>query len=190
MFNIIVVILQKNSLVTVPVIQDGDFVLPGSHAIIVYLVREYGGEDNPLYPNEPKIQAQVNQRLFFDSGIFYPAFKNQYNPYIYHTIEKTKETEDKMHESLMFLENVLKESTWTAGDSMTVADFSLVASISTLQVLGVDLEMYDFINEWFIRCSKIMCEYERANQVGIDLTRTLLKYSREASEDLNDIYSL
>jgi len=40
------------------------------------------------------------------------------NPYIYHRREKTKEREDKIHEALEFLENVLKKSTWTAGDSM------------------------------------------------------------------------
>ncbi|CAI6368466.1 unnamed protein product [Macrosiphum euphorbiae] len=140
-------------------------------------------------PNDPKIQAQVNQILYFDSDTLYPAFKNQYNPHIYYTIELIEETKDKIQESLEFLENVLKKSIWTAGDSMTVADFSLVTSISTLQVFDVHLEMYEFINEWLTRCSSKMQGYEMANLLGIDLTRTLLKSYRETSDDLSEMDS-
>ncbi|XP_060880761.1 uncharacterized protein LOC132952467 [Metopolophium dirhodum] len=169
--------LKTNYKYTIPVIQDGDFVLSGSHAIIVYLVRKYGGkDDHPLYPNDPKLQAQVNQRLHFDNGTLYPAFKIQYNKWIYYRIAKTKEREYKIHKTLEFLENVLKKSPWTAGDSMTVADFSLVASISTFQVAGVDLNKYDNINKWFIKCTNTMAGYENVNKNGITLFNTLLNY--------------
>jgi len=59
------------------------------------------------------------------------------NMWIYHKIPKTKEKEDKIHEALKFLENVLKKSYWAAGKSMTVADFSLVASISTFKLFSL-----------------------------------------------------
>ncbi|XP_060880760.1 uncharacterized protein LOC132952466 [Metopolophium dirhodum] len=164
-----------NSLHTVPVIEEGDFVLSDSHAIIVYLVREYGGkDDHPLYPNDPEIQAQVNQRLYFDDGTLYLAFRRQYNPWIYRNIPKTEEGENKIHEALRFLENVLKKSPWAAGESMTVADFSLVASISTFKVAGVDLKKYDNINEWFTKCENKMDGYKEANQAGIDVTDKML----------------
>ncbi|XP_029345886.1 glutathione S-transferase 1-1-like [Acyrthosiphon pisum] len=196
--------LKINSLHTLPVIEDGDFVLVDSHAIIVYLVRKYGGkDDNPLYPNNPKLQAQVNQMLHFDNGTLFPAFTIQYacynntmveiidhilidgqtgnssssndrtsgnaylrineynilkiipdmkydkiNGWIYFRKSKTDEREEKIHEALQFLENVLKKSPWSAGESMTVADFSLIATITTLKVAGVKMEKYDKINEW------------------------------------------
>ncbi|XP_016662287.1 glutathione S-transferase 1-1 isoform X2 [Acyrthosiphon pisum] len=69
---------EINSLHTVPVLEDGDFVLSESNAIIVYLVQQYGGSDHSLYPKDLKIQAQVNQILNFESRTLYPAIKNLY----------------------------------------------------------------------------------------------------------------
>jgi len=54
-------------------------------------------------------------------------------------IPKPEEREEKIHKALEFMENVLKKSTWTAGESMTVADFSLVATITTLKVFFNDI---------------------------------------------------
>ncbi|XP_008186550.1 glutathione S-transferase 1-1-like [Acyrthosiphon pisum] len=148
-----------------------------------------GKDDHSLYPDDPKIQAQVNQRLHFDNGTLYLAYKRQYIPWIYNRIAKTEDREKNIHEALEFLENVLKKSPWTAGDSMTVADFALVASISTFQVSGVDLNSYNNINKWLIKCANTMNGYKTANQMGVDLTISLLN-NLEEFDDLNQTHSL
>jgi len=50
-------------------------------------------------------------------------------------IPRTEYKENKLHVGLKFFEDLLKDS-WAAGDSMTVADVALVASISTIEVFS------------------------------------------------------
>jgi len=49
-----------------------------SHAIILYLVKNYAGENNPLYPNDLEKQARINEILHFNNGQLYTSFENQY----------------------------------------------------------------------------------------------------------------
>ncbi|XP_029345032.1 uncharacterized protein LOC100168923 isoform X2 [Acyrthosiphon pisum] len=162
-----------NSLHTLPVMQDGDLVLSESNAIIVHLVRKYGGQDDhPLYPNNPKIQAKVNQGLHFNNSYFSQAFEI---PHIFRGILKTAEVEDKIHEALNFLEEILEKSTWTAGNTITVADFALVASISTFEVVDFNLGNYQQIQNWLSKCKTTMASYDTANQEGIYELKSLLE---------------
>lgn len=52
----------------------------------------------------------------------------------------------KFEDSLQFLEKFLEGQTWAAGSSMTIADLSLVASISTFEVAGFDMSKYPNIS--------------------------------------------
>ncbi|XP_063822038.1 glutathione S-transferase 1-like [Ostrinia nubilalis] len=62
-----------NPMGTVPVLQDGDFILSESHAIMKYLLASYGGEHRErLYPSEHKERALVDQALFFNAGFLFP----------------------------------------------------------------------------------------------------------------------
>lgn len=45
-----------------------------SHAINEYLVTVFGGDNNPLFPKDPKVKAIINQRNHFDSGTAFPTF--------------------------------------------------------------------------------------------------------------------
>ncbi|XP_029345033.1 glutathione S-transferase 1-1-like [Acyrthosiphon pisum] len=73
---------------------------------------------------------------------------------------------------------------------MTVADFTLVASISTFKVAGVDLTKYDNINEWLIKCMNTMDGYEKANQEGIVAVEATLKYLDKKFANLSQTQSL
>jgi glutathione S-transferase len=42
-----------------------------SHAILGYLVLQYAKDDS-LYAKEPKKRALIDQRLHFDTGVFFP----------------------------------------------------------------------------------------------------------------------
>lgn len=57
---------------TVPTLDDDGYILSNSHAINAYLVDKYGKDDS-LYPKDLKKRGVVNQRLFFNEGIFFHA---------------------------------------------------------------------------------------------------------------------
>lgn len=57
---------------TIPTMNDDGFILNESRGIATYLVAKYG-KDDKLYPKDVKIRALVDQRLYFDMGVFYKA---------------------------------------------------------------------------------------------------------------------
>ncbi len=64
--------LKMNPQHTIPTMKDGDFCLNESRVIATYLVNKYG-KDDKLYPKETVARALVDQRLYFDMGVFYKA---------------------------------------------------------------------------------------------------------------------
>lgn len=67
--------LEINPVHAVPVLEDDGRYIIDSHAILTYLVDQYG-ENDTLYPKDPFQRAMVDQRLHFDSGILYIRLRN------------------------------------------------------------------------------------------------------------------
>ena len=65
--------LKMNPQHTVPCMKDGDFCINESRVIATYLVNKYG-KDDKLYPKDVVTRAIVDQRLYFDMGVFYKSF--------------------------------------------------------------------------------------------------------------------
>lgn len=64
---------------TVPILDDSGFYLSEGRAISAYLVNRYAKcQDYKLYPKEAKKRAIVDQRLYFDLGVFYASFAKCY----------------------------------------------------------------------------------------------------------------
>ncbi|XP_060880751.1 glutathione S-transferase 1-1-like [Metopolophium dirhodum] len=166
--------LKLNPQHSIPTLQIGEFVMWESRAIIVYLVQAYGEGDNPLFPKDKKKQARINQTMQFDLGTLYPVFQQQYYPWLFNKQLKTKDKEQKLHNALGFLETFLGSNDWVAGDSMTLADMALVASISTFEVAGVDLKSHEKVSKWLQRCKTTMKGYKDANQNGVERFKTLV----------------
>ena len=64
---------QMNPQHTIPTMKDGDFCMNESRPIATYLASKYG-KDDKLYPKDVTTRAIVDQRLYFDMGVFYKAF--------------------------------------------------------------------------------------------------------------------
>ena len=62
--------LAINPMHNIPTMVDGDFVMNESRAIAAYLVNKYG-KDDQLYPKDADVRARVDQKLYFDMGVFY-----------------------------------------------------------------------------------------------------------------------
>lgn len=63
---------KLNPLNKVPLLQDDDFIITESRAIAQYLV-ESQAPDSGLYPNDPKIRALINQRMYYDATVAFPT---------------------------------------------------------------------------------------------------------------------
>ncbi|KAJ8970772.1 hypothetical protein NQ314_001043 [Rhamnusium bicolor] len=132
--------LKINPQHTVPTIDDNGFAIGESRAIITYLQNQYGNDDS-LYPKDPKKRALVDHRLYFDTGTLYSALAQCYfsDP---KKIRDDPETIQNIVKALEIFDSLLNNLKFAAGDNFTLADISLVVTVSTLDILGHDLSPY------------------------------------------------
>lgn len=140
--------LKINPQHTIPTLVDGEFSLWESRAIQIYLAEKYGKNDT-LYPKCPKKRALVNQRLFFDMGTLYQRFGDYHYPQIFANAPADPEKFKKMEEAMGFLETFLDGKTYAAGDFLTIADLSLLATVSSYEVAKFDLSKYQNVTKWY-----------------------------------------
>ncbi|KAF2889165.1 hypothetical protein ILUMI_17008 [Ignelater luminosus] len=148
--------LKLNPQHTVPTLDDNGTALWDSHAIDAYLVRKYGKDDS-LYPKDFVKRAVVDQRLHFDTGVTYPILiavdmaylKKEITEVPVHYVEKIKE-------AYQFLEKFLQGHLWVAGDKVTIADFSLVPTTTSLEYhVKIDPKVYPNIAGWLKRAQAL-----------------------------------
>ncbi|KAK3914372.1 Glutathione S-transferase D1 [Frankliniella fusca] len=158
--------LKMNPQHTIPTINDNGFSLWESRAILQYLAEKYGKND-ALYPKDPAKRAVVNQRLYFDMGTLYHRFGDLYYPMMFGGVTtKDPEKVKKLDEALAFFETFLSNSKFAAGDSMTIADHSLMATVSTIDAVSHDLSRYPNVTRWYAECKKVMDGYDEENGQG------------------------
>lgn len=157
--------LKLNPQHTIPTLVDNDFAIWESRAILGYLVEKYGKNDS-LYPKDPKARAVVNQRLYFDMGTLYQRFYEFFVPQFMHGQPADPEKLKKVHEALVFLDGFLATTKYVAADKPTIADYALIASITTLEVAQIDFSAYPNITRWSELCKSSLPGIE-ANEAGL-----------------------
>lgn len=127
------------------------------------MVDQYAKTDS-LYPKDAKKRALVNQRLYFDMGTLYQRFADYYYPQIFAKAPADPEKFKKIEEAFQFLDTFLATSgQYAAGDSLTIADLSLIATVSSYEVAKFDFSKYANVKKW----------YEKSTSVapGIDINK-------------------
>ncbi|XP_037951897.1 glutathione S-transferase 1-1-like [Teleopsis dalmanni] len=140
--------LKINPQHTIPTLVDNGFAIWESRAIMGYLVEKYGKDDS-LYPKDPQTRAVVNQRLYFDMGTLYKSFSDYFYPQYRLKQPADPEKFKQMEVALGFFDTFLDGQTYAAGNSITIADFALVATVSTLVLVGVDITKFPNVNKWW-----------------------------------------
>lgn len=154
--------LALNPMHTVPTLVDDGLILIESKAIIIYLAEKYGKLDDPLYPSDLQRRAVVNQRLIFDEANLHNSFTNYYYPRFFGGATSFEEDNfKKIEKALVLLEKYLDGNWFAAGDTFTIADIAIVATISSYVHpdgfrLGKD---YPNITKWFHKCKVVTPGY-------------------------------
>lgn len=157
--------LKINPQHSVPTLDDNGFHLSESRAILAYLVERYAKDDS-LYPKDPKKRAVVNQMLYFDATTLWQRTINYYVPIVFDGAEPDPAKYSKLELGYQILDKYLEDQAWAAGDQLTIADFSLVASVSTIEVVRFDIAKYPNVSKWLAKAKKTIPKYEELNHAG------------------------
>lgn len=119
---------------------------------MIYLIEKYAPND-PLYPDDPRIRAAINQRLFFDAKTLFQRFYDYCMPAMMESTPPRPENRKSLLEAVGYLEGFFDNdrNTMAVGNSFTLADISLLGSVAGLEAIGFNFEKYPNTMAWFIR---------------------------------------
>lgn len=141
---------RLNPLRQIPVLEDGDLVLPDSNAILVYLARRYDPA-GPWLPEDPVAAGQVQRWLSISAG------EIKYGPAAARVIKllgRPGDLDTAMGIATRLLEVMdahLAGRAWLVGDTATLADIACYPYIACSPEGGVDLAAYPAVQAWVAR---------------------------------------
>lgn len=144
----------------VPVLEDGDFRLTESSAILKYLADKV---DSPLYPKDLQKRARVNERMDWINtqlcrdlayGFVYPQIFPHHKRQNEHAHQATIEWgRERARTWLKVLnDNILgADNAYVCGKEMTIADYFCSAFVALAELTGSDLSDYPNVKRWLGR---------------------------------------
>lgn len=142
---------------TVPTLNDNGKIVWDSHAINRYLASTYD-KTGSLFPTDVYQRAVIDQRLHFDDGVVMARFGKAAGP-VFRGLSKefNKEDLESLYAALDVLEVFLAKGEYVAGSSVTVADFSLLATVTTIQkfIAPFDAARVPKVVAWVERMKKL-----------------------------------
>ena len=148
--------LAINPMGKVPVLVDGDFILPESAAIMIYLAETKPG--NALYPAQQQARAEVNRWLFWAANHWAPAvvalaFEKVLKQRFFNGGEpdaaQVKRQEDLIAGFAKVLDQQLTGHAWVAGGALTLADIVIAPAFAG--PVSLPVQSCTHIADWFGR---------------------------------------
>lgn len=162
----------------VPTLVDGNLTLWESRAICIYLIEKFGGDENPLLPQDVETKALIQQRMYFDMGTLFKSFADYYMAPM-RGEERTPEKLEKCQFAMTLLNGFLEKSGFVAGtDDMTVADIVVFATVSTFDAVGFDFTDYPKVKEW-LDTMKETAPGRDTNEEGLEIVKQFFEKSSE-----------
>ena len=153
--------LARNPNGRVPVLEDGDFVLWESRAIMQYLADQTPGQT--LYPIAPRYRADVNRWLFWCAAHMAPAvtvlvFENFVKAITGRGAPDPVELargEALVAQYAPVLDAHLAGKTWVTQDHVTLADFSLASGFALAGPARLPIASYMNLRAWLGRVQEL-----------------------------------
>lgn len=151
--------LNANS--KVPVLQDGDFILWESCAIMQYLADKTPGQT--IYPGDVRARTDVNRWLFWASQHFAPAlgilvWENMMKAMYGVGAPDARELqrgEIQIEQFAQVLDDHLQGREWICGSGVTIADFAIATPLMYTEQAKLPLQQYAHIQAWFARLQEL-----------------------------------
>lgn len=149
--------LNKNPNHRVPVLEDDDFYLWESRAIMQYLADKTPGQS--LYPTGLRARADVNRWLFWASQHFSPSisiffWENRVKGMIGRGAPdpvELKRGDSLFKEFAAVLDAHLADRQWISGAELTLADISIAASYACAAPGGAPVAPFTNLQSWLGR---------------------------------------
>jgi glutathione S-transferase len=153
--------LALNSNGAVPTLVNGDFVLTESRAIMQYLASKK--PESGLLPRDEDGRADVIRWQFWDSSHFSPqlgtlSFQRVFKPMFGMgdpDVSKVEEALGNFRRFAAVLNNRLEGKQYLVGDSLTLADLTLAASLMYAKQAEAPLAELPNLQAWFSRISEM-----------------------------------
>ena len=146
--------LSRNSIGKVPVLQDGEFLLPESGAILRYVAENYAA--GKLLPSDKHQRAQVDQWLFWQPGEANAILHKPFQIQVFARLAGKAHDEAAFEQAvqacdpvLKHLDDALANKQFIVGDTFTIADIALAESIFQLQIVGVVPSKFTHLQHWY-----------------------------------------
>ncbi|CAG2158280.1 unnamed protein product [Oppiella nova] len=170
--------LKLNPQHCLPTICDNGYVLWESRAIMTYLANKYA-PNSSLYPSDPEKRAVVDRILQWDLGTIYRNIGEFLAPIMRdgkNANDLDPEKGKRIKEALQILNDSLAVQRFVAGNEITLADLSVLASLSLAEVFDYDMiSTYDNVKEWSDRLKRDLPYYEEINKEPITLFKAYVK---------------
>ena len=144
--------LKINPYGRVPAIDDNGFRLAESNAILRYLADKH---HSSVYPKNLEERAFVEQWLdFVANHVSLAISKIMFNTYFYRLKGATKDERSLqdgrlwLNDYLPMVEQQLAKQAYIAGNSLTIADFSLLAALDAAELININLTPYPYLKAW------------------------------------------
>lgn len=160
--------LKMNPAHTIPVIDDNGFILSESRAIMVYLVQKYG-KDDKLYPKDVAKRARVDSRMYFDASMVFPTIFAYVVPQMFGGAPPDPEKLATMTERIEIVNTMLGESSYFAGDHLTIADLGLINTLTFPRAASnFSLDPYPNIKKYLAKVTGELPFYDEVCKKGLD----------------------
>ena len=143
----------------VPMLEDGDFRLTESSAILKYLAEK---TNSPAYPKDLKARARVNERMDwintqlcrdFAYGLVYPQiFPNHKRPSDEHQKGQLAWAKERSQTWMKVLDqDLIGKQKYLCGDQITIADYFASSFVSLAEFMRADFSAYPNLKAWYQR---------------------------------------
>ena len=164
----------------VPVLEDEDFILTESSAILKYLGDKF---NTPAYPKDLRQRARVNERMdWFNTNHYREWGYHLIYPQVFpHHLRKPEEVQkatlqwglEKTEQWIKILDqNVIGSHKYLCGDQITIADYFGAEILSAGELIGASFKRFPNVDRW-LGTMHALPSWKKVNEVLMGFAASL-----------------